>query len=203
MNGARSTYMRRGYLFTALAAAVLLAASSGTAFAQSVGFDSTSGTIEEGASGEMDTGAPVEVGINVRGLTLPKDATDDTPEVVGDVTTAFGRLTITHDADPDGQDLQLLRVWLDSESSAINEDATLFDALTALTGHDNLYGVPSGTVLPYDNNGVIRLVLIDPNGDGDWEDDEFSMKLTTEADGDVTFPPTPSPADYMGHGDGY
>ena len=26
MNGARSTYMRRGYLFTALAAAVLLAA---------------------------------------------------------------------------------------------------------------------------------------------------------------------------------
>ena len=34
MNGARSTLMRKGYLFTALAAAVLLAASSGTAYAQ-------------------------------------------------------------------------------------------------------------------------------------------------------------------------
>ena len=34
MNGARSNFMRKGYLLTALAAAVLLAASSGTAFAQ-------------------------------------------------------------------------------------------------------------------------------------------------------------------------
>ena len=34
MNGVRSTYKRKGYLLTALAAAVLLAASSGTAFAQ-------------------------------------------------------------------------------------------------------------------------------------------------------------------------
>ena len=34
MNGARSTFMRKGYLLTALAAAVLLAASSGTAWAQ-------------------------------------------------------------------------------------------------------------------------------------------------------------------------
>ena len=34
MNGVRSTSMRRGYLLTALAAAVLLAASSGTAYAQ-------------------------------------------------------------------------------------------------------------------------------------------------------------------------
>ena len=36
MNGVRSTYMRKGYLLTALAAAVLLAASSGTAYAQDV-----------------------------------------------------------------------------------------------------------------------------------------------------------------------
>ena len=34
MNGARTTYMRRGYLLTALAAVVLLAASPGTALAQ-------------------------------------------------------------------------------------------------------------------------------------------------------------------------
>ena len=34
MNGARSTFMRKGYWLTALAALVLLAASSGTALAQ-------------------------------------------------------------------------------------------------------------------------------------------------------------------------
>ena len=34
MNGVRSIYRRKGYLLTALAAAVLLAASSGTAYAQ-------------------------------------------------------------------------------------------------------------------------------------------------------------------------
>ena len=34
MNGARSTFMRKGYWLTALAASVLLAASAGTAYAQ-------------------------------------------------------------------------------------------------------------------------------------------------------------------------
>ena len=49
MNGARSTYMRKGYLLTALAAAVLLAASSGTAYAQrvTIGFTETSGMVSE------------------------------------------------------------------------------------------------------------------------------------------------------------
>ena len=51
MNGSRSTYMRKGYLLTALSAAVLLAASSGTAYAQrvTIGFDGTSGMISEKA----------------------------------------------------------------------------------------------------------------------------------------------------------
>ena len=55
MNGVRSTYMRKGYLLTALAAAVLLAASSGTAYAQSVGFVGSSGMVSETAS--MEPGA--------------------------------------------------------------------------------------------------------------------------------------------------
>ena len=60
MNGARSTYMRKGYLLTALAAAVLLAASSGTAYAQrvSIGFVDTSGEISEKAS--LDPNSPEE-----------------------------------------------------------------------------------------------------------------------------------------------
>ena len=51
MNGLRTTYMRKGYLLTALAAAVLLAASSGTAWAQDVEIESltlASPTVNEG-----------------------------------------------------------------------------------------------------------------------------------------------------------
>ena len=61
MNGVRSTFMRRGYLLTALAAAVLLAASSGTALAQgpSISFGSSSGTLAENASVAPTTPAPL------------------------------------------------------------------------------------------------------------------------------------------------
>ena len=49
MNGVRSTFMRRGYLLTALSALLLLAASAGTAEAQrvSIGFVETSGTFRK------------------------------------------------------------------------------------------------------------------------------------------------------------
>ncbi len=62
MNGARSTYMRRGYLLTALAAVVLLAASPGTAPAQitdiavrSVRIDdaNTAGVVAEGTTSNV------------------------------------------------------------------------------------------------------------------------------------------------------
>ena len=55
MNGVRSTFMRRGYLLTALSALLLLAASSGTASAQSIGFVGTSGSVAETAS--LESGA--------------------------------------------------------------------------------------------------------------------------------------------------
>ena len=58
MNGVRSISMRKGYLLTALAAAVLLAASSGTAYAQSIGFSGTSATVMEGATPAMDHARP-------------------------------------------------------------------------------------------------------------------------------------------------
>ena len=70
MNGARTTFMRRGYLLTALAAAVLLAASSGTAYAQtSVGFTASSGSVAEAAS--LEGGAlegPLTITIRATGV---------------------------------------------------------------------------------------------------------------------------------------
>ena len=57
MNVATSTFVRRGYLLTALAVAVLLVASSGTAWAQtkitaSSRFSGSSGTLPEGANAD-------------------------------------------------------------------------------------------------------------------------------------------------------
>ena len=72
MNGVRSIFRRKGYLLTALTAAVLLAASSGTAWAQSVGFDKTSGSVMETAFIESATPSsehpPFELKVRVSGL---------------------------------------------------------------------------------------------------------------------------------------
>ena len=74
MNGARTTFMRRGYLLTALAAAVLLAASPGTASAQSIGFVGTSGSVAEAAS--MEAGAlEGPHTITIRGTDIPASPT--------------------------------------------------------------------------------------------------------------------------------
>ena len=68
MNGARTTFMRRGYLLTALAAAVLLAASPGTASAQGVGFVGTAGTLMENATSSTTTPALLQVRVQATGL---------------------------------------------------------------------------------------------------------------------------------------
>ena len=123
MNGVRSIFMRKGYLLTALAAAVLLAASSGTAYAQSIGFSGTSNSIMEGATPGEKTPAPIVVTINISGLTLEGD--DANRE------DGLGMITIAHNAD-DPSTLERWRetttlegdnqrVWIDGESSALDE----------------------------------------------------------------------------------
>ena len=87
MNGARSIFMRKGYWLTALAAVVLLAASPGTALAQSVGFVGTSSTMMEGASPDAMTPEPITIDINVSGLTAPSDGENGED---GDLTSGLG-----------------------------------------------------------------------------------------------------------------
>ena len=184
MNGVRSISMRKGYLLTALAAAVLLAASSGTAYAQSIGFSGSRATIMEGASPATTTPAPITITINISGLTL--DGDDANRE------TGLGQITLEHDADY-GQDGAMAgnddlegdnrRVWVDGESSALDEGrigTQNEDGESPLEEHTvalGKYGVSSGDFIPYDNNGVITLVIIDPAGDGNWVDNKFSIKI--------------------------
>ena len=176
MNGVRSIPMRKGYLLTALAAAVLLAASSGTAYAQSIGFVGTSATLGEGAQDpKVDPAAPshpVIVKIRIAGLT--------------DLTSAaLGTVTLEHKADlgadgvvggGDDLDGNNRRVWqiggtaLSPTKEGIDNGGEL-DAVT--------------------ENGDITLALIDPAGDGDWKNGKFTMTL--KAGG---FGITPSPATF-------
>ena len=89
MNGVRSTFMRRGYLLTALSALLLLAASTGTAEAQrvSIGFAETSGTVSEKAFLNANSlQEPQRVTIQVGGLLAGSRRTNDINNSIGTVT---------------------------------------------------------------------------------------------------------------------
>ena len=99
MNGARSTYMRKGYLLTALAAAVLLAASSGTALAQSVGFVGQAGEVEENASAAVDT--PAALTVTVRATDVERTNADGTvrTDIAGADDDQLGKVTLAFTGD--------------------------------------------------------------------------------------------------------
>ena len=88
--------MRKGYLLTALAAAVLLAASSGTALAQglSVSIEGSSGTLAENASGSPTTPPLLNLVIRRGG---------DLVEADGVTATEIGDLTLDLDHGPSGR----------------------------------------------------------------------------------------------------
>ena len=97
MNGARTTFMRRGYLLTALAAAVLLAASPGTASAQSIGFVGSSGSVAEAAS--FETGAfEGPHAITIRGTGIPAARRTATLNAAELTVTGTGRYAIVNPA---------------------------------------------------------------------------------------------------------
>ena len=79
MNGVRTIFRRKGYLLTALAAAVLLAASSGTALAQtpSVGFVTLSGSVAEEATRAANKPDLLTVKVRTTGLPGGPDGQDE------------------------------------------------------------------------------------------------------------------------------
>ena len=97
MNGVENNYSwRKGYLLTALAAAVLLAASSGTAYAQrvSIGFVGTSGAVSETAFLDANSlTGPLTVTVRVSGLLPGVASTWET------LLGCLGAITITPNKD--------------------------------------------------------------------------------------------------------
>ena len=160
MNGARSTYMRKGYLLTALAVAVLLAASSGTAWAQrvTIGFDGTSGEVSEEAYVDPNSLVePLKFKVRVTGLRGGASR-------AGDITASLKAVTITPSAG--------------AYISVVNARGT-FIASTTEQSDTAVFTIP---ITNFDNSDEVVLVVAqsmdgDTVGDPDWKGEKIELKL--------------------------
>ena len=189
MNVAISTFARRGHLLAAFAVAVLLAASSGTAWAQTtpttgsplgVGLTmrASSGTLEEGADEMASTPGRVTVTITWSG------AYDDDLTAPGDLKDVFDNNDSSHlklTATCNGEDFTATPTASPcSFNVAVKEGAasTSFDALGS-TGASLKFEATSDTTDGDDKvEKTIELYISDAEDDGDW--DEESIVLTLE-----------------------
>ena len=154
MNGARTTFMRRGYLLTALAAAVLLAASPGTASAQSIGFVGTSGSVAEAASFEPGAFEGPHA-IMIKGSGIPASRRESILDAAELNVTGTGRYAIVNPAGG----LSVTQTALPATGTPIELDADYFN----------------------DNDEATLLVLqgaTDGATDGNWLDERITFTLS-------------------------
>ena len=173
MNGARTIFRRKGYLLTALAAAVLLAASSGTAYAQrvSIGFVGTSGEVSETAFLDVNSlTEPLTVTVRVSGLLSGSRR-------VGDVARSLGAVTITPN-----KNVFIGRV--DSSGDYIGADGATAD--TAAPDNDaDLVEIALGAPFVihndrFEHSDEVVLVVsqsVDGAGDGNWVGESVELHL--------------------------
>ena len=184
MNVAISTFARRGHLLAAFAVAVLLAASSGTAWAQAAprGFQLTMGvspgTLQEGASASNST--PDRVAINITRAdprySCDHDTDDQTPNVSCAVfnTTANPSLRLT--------------ATCNGVASADDDDCD-FSVQRRDTGAALSLGTPFSFAADADGGAnaierTIELLVTDDADDDDWN--EETVVLTLELAENVT-----------------
>ena len=147
--------MRTGHLLTTLAAAVLLAGSVGTAFAQPprIGFVPASGSVNEGATADADAEHPL-LKVTVRTWGLPGgaagEAADGQPTDRQQAINALGEITIETEGIGGGQAATVSPVY--DTDAALDEDAVFADSDTFQ-------------------------VIITPVPDADSKNDEFTLWL--------------------------
>ena len=210
MNGARTTFMRRGYLLTALAAAVLLAASPGSASAQiSIGFTETSGMVDEHAVMNLDAlNGPTRVTVRANGLAGPSRSTrrsgalpDDgvsitatggevTIEVLNERGTAIATNTSAN------HDLAVLAgVGSDRTASEVLTSNTFSlpaarfddeDELVLLVTPKGFFEPPTPDGTETANNGVDPNGLGNGSGDNDWRSEMVQLKLASTGTASVS-----------------
>ena len=191
MNVAISTFVRRGYLFTALAVAVLLAGFSGTAWAQattrtisaSASFSPTSGRLEEGAKDGTDTPSPLKV--TIKRPATPTGVTDP-------YGTGSEHLNIKAEYSNDGG-----KTFISGAGKfAVRIISGGTDTLAGLAGADGTakLGFVDGDT-DGDADREIVLMIDDVEDPGDWLTETLKLTLTKgtvgAADADVSTVETP------------
>ena len=180
MDGVRSIFRRKGYLLTALAAAVLLAASSGTARAQgrvTIGPDPTSGSISEQAYLHGNSQEPPQkITITVEGLSSGSRRP-------GDVNKSLGDVTITPDRD----------VYIARVTSSGYKNGTLEED----TGHAMSHGTvllqrkANRSILSKEHfhySDVVEIAVAQSEngvGDNNFSDETVELRLDVEEDADA------------------
>ena len=199
MNGSRSTYMRKGYLLTALAAAVLLAASSGTAYAQrvTIGFVTTSGDVSEKAFLDANSlEEPRRITVRVRGL-------KSGGQRPGDITASLGdNVTVTPADNLSGSSVYIARVT--GSGAYVNGADPAGDMLGGPFSAEVEFELSSNHFL-FSDEVVLAVVqandgdLEDAADDVDWLSEVIELKLAvTEVDDDevVSTPASVNPDIY-------
>ena len=174
MNVARSTRVRKGYLLTALAVAVLLFASSGTAWAQSVRFDRSTGTLEESGSDAAATPAPLKVTISRSGSFDSADADNDgNPDVLFSAYNG-GQLEIV--TEYNGQPL------VAGDGFTITARSGTAAPVNTNTGGAFAIAFGPDTSTSDDVATRIELTIEDTTpDDGDWDVEQLVLKLSSTA----------------------
>ncbi|MCE2543879.1 MAG: hypothetical protein J4F30_10685, partial [Acidobacteria bacterium] len=108
----------------------------------------------------------------------------------------LGTITIVHNAaaaypGQDARSAQTARGWVDGSSSAVDEGRLIARTEAAAAPGKYIVGGAADNEIPYDNNGEIKLVIVDPGGDGNWVDNMFTMTIESSLG-----PVDPDPANF-------
>ncbi len=165
MNGARSTFMRRGYLLTALAAAALLAASPGTALAQ----NTTGVTITGPPMNTVAEGGTATYTVTVRGYV---DAAADAmnPTAASAVTVSLG--TAAAVAAPDSS-----TPATEGEAADLNNNAHV-----RTVTFNTPANASTTSPLLFTGSQTISVVTLHDN---DAENEAFTLAFSLDADGSL------------------
>ena len=164
MNGSRSTYMRKGYLLTALAAAVLLAASSGTAWAQNA-LSEVAITLEA----PRTVGEGGETSITVRGTAMvaPTSTLQDETDVASNrVVTVDLELSA-------GSDIPGSTPGEFGETGQVNDAGIVSNPLVSLVFAEN-----TGSVAR--KRSATGTITVRTNDDADAESERVSVAPATD-----------------------
>ena len=206
MNVAISTFVRRGYVLTALAVAVLLAGSSGTAWAQTTGvsttatsrFSGSSGTLPEGADlADLSKPRPLKVTITrtVKSTNDPYNTSDNL--AVGPDGGPHLIINFEYDGDPRLPTGITVKADDSANTSLADGSALSFDSYSPAKTREEKTGLkiddPEDDTEPYRQidgpphtvtiakSEIVLTIEDDRADDGDWLPEMFVMTVSKHA----------------------